>query len=177
MAEPEAILAEHYKAVREEEMERIRHRDQYLILYSTAAGVLGGFFIKDQAWWGLLLAIPLLAAVISLLYSHTDVTLGALSHWLRYDYTRMLDAYRAANHISYPLDHWDGSTVHQQYVRSLVFGWRYIAVAVILGGTASVATVMVSNHLSWIASAVAIVVCAVAAIAPLWAWNRRIVQA
>ncbi|MCH8266499.1 MAG: hypothetical protein IH846_03165 [Acidobacteria bacterium] len=105
MADPETILTEHYKAVREEEMERIRHRDQYLILFVSASGVIGGVYITDPKWWGLLVVVPLFAVVTAFLYAHTDVTLGALSHWLRYKYTEMTAAYRAANNITFELQH------------------------------------------------------------------------
>lgn len=105
MADPETILTEHYKAVREEEMERIRHRDQYLILFVSASGVIGGVYVTDPKWWGLLVVVPLFAVVTAFLYAHTDVTLGALSHWLRYKYTEMIAAYRAANNITFELQH------------------------------------------------------------------------
>jgi len=52
MAEPESILIAHYKAVREEEMERIRHRDRYIVWYATITATGFGVFVKDNSWWG-----------------------------------------------------------------------------------------------------------------------------
>jgi hypothetical protein len=177
MADPEAILTEHYKAVRDEEMERLRHRDQYLILYVTGIGVVAGIYLKDQTWWGLVLVVPVLGALVALLYAHTDITLGALSNWLRYRYTDMLRQYAETNAVPYVLEHWDGSTVHATYVRSLAFGWRYLVVSALLGLTSATACHQIWTHLTIVPKKALLACTAIAFFAPLWAWRRRILQA
>jgi hypothetical protein len=174
LANPEAILSEHYKAVREEEMERLRHRDQYLILYVTGIGIIAGFYLRDQRWWGLVLIVPVFSALVALLYAHTDVTLGALSNWLRYRYTDMLRQYQAANALTYALEHWDGSTLHAAYIRSISFGWRYVVVSALLGLTSASATQQIWIDLTIVAKKGLVACIAVSFIAPLWAWRCRI---
>jgi hypothetical protein len=180
MADPEAILTAHYEAVREEEMERIRLRDNYLVWYATAAGAAGGIYLQDQAWWGLLLAIPILTLVTGLLYSHTDVNLGSLSYWLRRSYSAALEEYRKANCIEHQLPHWDGSEVHQRFVKSSWFGIRYVSVSAVLAVVGAASVVMLGPHVvreftTWATSVRLVLSLGVALGAglPLWAWKTR----
>lgn len=185
MAEPESILIAHYQAVREEEMERIRHRDRYVVWYATLSTAAAGVFIKDSEWWGLMAAIPLLSAIIGMLYAHTDVTLGSLSHWLRYRYTEVLKTYQEANNIAFELPHWDGSTVHKEYVRDVAFGLRYMVVSVLVSGIGTGALVLAWEPIEakvpncyWVVLGVELIIfLAIAFISPLWAWHKRIQQA
>ncbi len=183
MAEPEAILIEHYKAVRDEEMERIRHRDQYLVLFVSSSGLVGGIYINNPKWWGLLAVVPFLSAVTSFLYAHTDVTLGELSQWLRHRYTKVLAEYKRVNGLTYDLVHWDGSETHRAYVRKPAFALRYFAVAIILAGIGGVATIMAWPHLAseYPRHHCAILVMfsafsVISFITPVWAWRKRIGQ-
>lgn len=184
MADVEPIIIAHYQAVREEEMERLRHRDKYIVWYITLTAASVGIFIKNNSWWGLLLAIPLLSCVVGMLYAHTDATLGSLSQWLRYRYTEMLNEYRSVNNISYDIHHWDGSSVHKEYVAGLSFGLRYIVVSLIIGGVGllsiSVAWESIRQSLPYSSTIIIIIefiFVSIGSVFPLWAWRKRIKQA
>jgi len=58
MASPESIIVEHYKAIREEEMERFKHRDRYIVWFVMITAGAFGVFTKDSAWWGILAIVP-----------------------------------------------------------------------------------------------------------------------
>lgn len=176
MPDIESIMTTHYRAVREEEIERIRLRDRYLVWYATTSAAAAGMYLKDASWWGLLATILALTVVAGFLYAHTDVTLGSLSQWLRHTYSRALREYRTANEIGFDLPHWDGSEVHREYVRSVGFAMRYITVAIFLAGVGSLATWVAWDKSDPAVRIVMILLVALGAGAPLWAWIKRISQ-
>lgn len=184
MPDPESILTTHYEAVRDEEMERIRLRDLYLVWYATVSAAAAGVYLKDRSWWGLLASVPILTTVAGALYAHTDVTLGSLSHWLRHTYSTALDEYRKTNHVAHPLPHWDGSPTHHSYVRSLAFGLRYLSVSGFLAAVGTIALLLVgpdigqkfarTHVLVWLVLLGAVLL---GAGLVLWAWKVRIREA
>lgn len=182
MPEPELIISEHYKAVREEEMERLRHRDQYLIQFIIGSGIIGGVYVSNPKWWILLNIIPLFAAVVSFMYAHTDITLGALSKWLRYNYTEMINNYRNENGINYDFPHWDGSGVHKQYVKGIAFKLRYYSVSLITSGISLISILMMYEHfkmnlcLKILSITILVVLTILALVAPFWALRVRTSQ-
>lgn len=145
MSNPESIIVEHYKTVRDEELERIRQRDKYVTQFVMGTGVIGGVVIADDKWWGLLLIIPIFAAAMSFLYAHTDITLGSLSKWLRDHYSKMIDDYREDNKIKYSMDNWDASDSQTNYVKGLTFAMRYFAVAILYSGLAILSVLIISQ--------------------------------
>ena len=119
-----------------------------------------------------------------MLYAHTDVTLGALSHWLRYCYTEVIEEYRIAENIAFNLPHWDGSSVHKEYVKDLSFGLRYLVVSFIICGIGigaiAIAWKSMKSNIPVFFELVLIIeifLVLVGFISPLWAWRKRIKQA
>ena len=184
MGEVADILVAHYNAVREEEMERIRHRDQYVTQFSIAVAAIAGVYVSNPAWWGLVALVPFLALVTAFMYAHTDATLGSLSRWLRFEYTAMLGEH-FKNSAGQPLilHHWDGAGSQAQYVRSIVFASRYLCIALLLGGAALAATAVVMPLIRdqypvrlYLFSSLLYSFTGLSAIAPLLAWAKRIQQ-
>lgn len=137
----EAIICEHYKAVREEEMERIRQREKYMFYFLTGTGGAFGVFLANNTFSWILLAIPALAFFVGLMYAHTDETLGSLSRWLRTNYSEMLVDYSASNPGTRYV-HWDGSGQNKEYYNSAGFARRYWAVSGLLSLSSAVGTLL-----------------------------------
>ena len=101
MADLEPILIAHYRAVREEEMERLKHRDRYIVWFVTLSAAAAGVYTKDAGWWGLLAILPFIGFICGAMYAHTDMTLGALGRWLRHTYSDTITAYRTDNGLNF----------------------------------------------------------------------------
>ena len=102
------IIVSHYKAVRDEEMERIRQRERYIVFTATAYGAIFAFGFSQSEHQPFVL-IPFLNLIFVSLYTHTDITIGALSLWLRENYSKTISDFCQSCQIDIQVDHWDGS--------------------------------------------------------------------
>lgn len=181
--DPESILIAHYQAVREEEMERIKQRDRYIVWFVTLAAAAAGVYTKDTGWWGLLAVMPFLGFVCGAMYAHTDTALGALSRWLRHTYSETLAEYRKANNLIHDLPHWDGSVEHRDFLQTLSFATRYFAVALLVLAVGGFCIFMINKELfqhfesapskAWALISVNSIFTVTGAVLPIHSWHQR----
>lgn len=141
------IIVAHYDAVRAEILQRQRKREQYVMLYGTGISVIAGVVAGDPTRWGLLGAVPFLAASVAALYANNDIAIAALGRWLRGSYEALLREYEERHGLGYALAQWDASTELDEFHhtgRAL----RYFSMAVIFalpGAAAALATLELAD--------------------------------
>lgn len=95
MGETETALAA-YQAARQEVIERIRLRDNALVMFLGATSVVFGLAVDDKARSSLLLLlIPYLALAASFILAQHDRTIGALCAFITDDLRKFLRGLRA----------------------------------------------------------------------------------
>ncbi|MGV8988198.1 MAG: hypothetical protein ACOH2H_18160 [Cypionkella sp.] len=133
------ILVAHYNAVREEEMERIRQREQYIqYLLLSVAAVASFSVINSQPL--VAAVIPFLVAGFSLIYSHADATIGSLTSWLGTSCRQNVGEHLAKGNFPEAVQ-WDGSQANLSYYSGKIFILRYALIAAIC---------VASNALGWL---------------------------
>lgn len=134
-----AILVAHYESVRQEIMERMRQRDQYVKLFGTVVVVTIGLLSAKSEFLWILTGIPFLAFLASAMYAQTDIGIGSLGRYLASDYTAAIGRL-AATAKAGALPHWDGSEAHHEFIQNHSQA-RYQSVALIFAGPAAIASV------------------------------------
>ena len=138
----EIIISEHYKSVRAEEMDRIKQRDRYFSTYILAVAGIGGLYLKDENLYWILNGVSILSCYAGLMYSNSDISLGALSSWLWKENTKVLCEYKDRYGVGFYIAHWDGSSDQQKFCRSAAFGSRYYARAFLLLTTGALCPIL-----------------------------------